>query len=245
MEEMNISSYNNQSFYPYLPHLNIIRSSLRQKLITVLSWRNVEAKRYVNLYFWPDLGVWDHADDDGEEGAGEGPQEELLAAGQARVLYRVQAEEGHWDGEEPEPLPEQGGGDKQLLNLQHEHVESVQHLGSQLEDHHKQQEVVRENRPLQTGLVLHPMKISHLLNLTILTKYTLTLFLSSALCSKHSIVYLLVQGKSHQVLFSLLAATGPEKMIITIPYWFHYKLAPTWKADGVYRGTDVGPPRPW
>lgn len=77
---------------------------------------------YVNLYFWPDLGVWDHADDDGEEGACEGTQEELLAAGQARVLDRVQAEEGHGDGEEPEPLPEQGGGHKQLLNLQHEHV---------------------------------------------------------------------------------------------------------------------------
>ena len=100
--------------------------------------------------------MWDHANDDGEEGAGEGAEEELLAAGQAGVLDGVQAEEGHRDREEPEPLPEQGGGHKQLLHLQHEHVEPVQHLGGQLEDHHKQQEVVRENRPPQPYLVLYP-----------------------------------------------------------------------------------------
>ena len=114
--------------------------------------------------------MWDHANDDGEEGAGEGAEEELLAAGQAAVLDSVQAEEGHRDREEPEPLPEQGGGNEQLLHLQHEHVEPVQHLGGQLKDHHKQQEVVRENRPPQPYLVLYPEIIIGLDNSKILQK---------------------------------------------------------------------------
>ena len=83
------------------------------------------------------LSMIDHANYDWKEGTSEGANDVLFTALETRVFTGVETNDGHGDGEEPQPLPDQGLGDKQLLHLQHEHVESVENFWSQLCKHHK------------------------------------------------------------------------------------------------------------
>ena len=96
----------------------------------------------------------DHADEDGEEGEEEGSNEELFAALQTVLLAGLETCYGHGGGEEPQPLPHQRGGHEQLLHLQHEHIKSIQDLRGELQHHQEQEEVVQEDGPLQSVLVL-------------------------------------------------------------------------------------------
>ena len=96
----------------------------------------------------------DHAYDDGEEGTEESPAEELFAALKTVMFARLQTEYCDWKRQKPEPLPEQRSRNEQLLHLQDEHIQPVQHLGCELQHHEEQQEVVDEDGPLQPILVL-------------------------------------------------------------------------------------------
>ena len=96
----------------------------------------------------------DHADDDRQEGAEEGPDDELFAALETVLLTGIETEDSHRDRQQPQPLPHQRGRHEQLLHLQDEDVQPVQHLGGQLQHHKEDQEVVDEDGPLQSTLVL-------------------------------------------------------------------------------------------
>ena len=96
----------------------------------------------------------DHAYDDREEGADEGPTEELFAALEAVMFAGVQTEYRHGKRQKPQPLPEQRSWNEEFLHLQYEDVQPVQHLGGELQQHEEQQEVVHEDGPLQPVLVL-------------------------------------------------------------------------------------------
>ena len=101
----------------------------------------------------------DHAYNDGQQRASECSNEELFATLEAGVLASVETQDGDRHGQQPQPLPEQRGGHEQLLHLQHEHIQLVEHLGGQLGQHQEYQQVMREYCPLQTVLILCPTVI--------------------------------------------------------------------------------------
>jgi hypothetical protein len=98
-------------------------------------------------------GVAEGTDEDRENGAGEGAKGKLFDVFVAGLVAGGEAEKGDRDRQQPQPLPQQGLWNKQFFNFEHKNVKFVENLWHELGDDGEDQDVVREDAPLETVLV--------------------------------------------------------------------------------------------